>query len=61
MLKRSYPLVRRMGSSDQKKEVVYGQPVICAECRGKLERKTITHRQPWGGDLYEFQDVPALV
>lgn len=50
-----------MGSSDQKKEVVYGQPVICAECRGKLERKTITHRQPWGGDLYEFQDVPALV
>jgi HTH-type transcriptional regulator / antitoxin MqsA len=36
-------------------------PTICAQCGGKLEHKTITHQQPWGGELYEFENVPALV
>ena len=36
-------------------------PNICALCGGKLEHKTITHQQPWGGELYEFENVPALV
>ena len=26
-----------------------------------MERKTITHQQPWGEELYEFENVPALV
>jgi len=34
---------------------------ICARCGGSLERKTITHQQPWGDELYEFESVPALV
>jgi YgiT-type zinc finger domain-containing protein len=33
---------------------------ICAECGGTLEKKTITHTQPWGDRLCRFQDVPAL-
>jgi YgiT-type zinc finger domain-containing protein len=33
----------------------------CARCGGTLERKNITHQQPWGTELYEFEDVPALV
>jgi hypothetical protein len=24
-----------------------------------LEHKTITHRQSWGSELYEFENVPA--
>jgi YgiT-type zinc finger domain-containing protein len=36
-------------------------PTTCARCGGSLERKTITHRQPWGDELYEFENVPALV
>ena len=36
-------------------------PTICAQCGGSLERKTITHQQPWGDELYEFENVPALI
>ena len=34
---------------------------IARRCGGTLERKTITHQQPWGNELYEFENVPALV
>ena len=34
---------------------------ICERCGGTLEGKTITHQQPWGNELYEFENVPALV
>ncbi|MCX6614766.1 MAG: YgiT-type zinc finger protein [Acidobacteria bacterium] len=34
---------------------------ICAECGGTLEKRTITHTQPWGDRLYRFEDVTALV
>lgn len=37
------------------------QPQKCAECGGTLKKKTITHTQPWGEELYRFEDVPALV
>ena len=37
------------------------EPTICARCGGSLEQKTITHQQPWGAELYEFENVPALV
>ena len=37
------------------------EPTICAKCGGSLERKTITHQQPWGAELFEFENVPALV
>jgi YgiT-type zinc finger domain-containing protein len=37
------------------------QPSTCARCGGSLEVKTVTHRQPWGEELYEFENVPALV
>ena len=33
----------------------------CGECGGTLEKKTITHIQPWGGELYRFEEVPASV
>ena len=33
----------------------------CAGCGGTLEEKTIIHTQPWGEELYRFEDVPALV
>lgn len=33
----------------------------CAECGGTLRPKTITHTQPWGQELYRFENVPALV
>ena len=33
----------------------------CAECGGTLQKKTITHTQPWGEQLYRFESVPALV
>lgn len=36
-------------------------PNHCAQCGGTLEPKTITHQQPWGEELYEFENVPALV
>ncbi len=36
-------------------------PKLCALCGGTLEHKTITHQQPWGAELYEFEDVPAQV
>jgi len=34
---------------------------VCAQCGGTLERQTVTHQQPWGDQLYEFENVPALV
>ena len=33
----------------------------CAQCGGSLESQNITHRQQWGDELYEFENVPALV
>ena len=33
----------------------------CARCEGSLERRPITHQQPWGDELYEFENVPALI
>ena len=36
-------------------------PSRCAECGGTLQRKTITHTQPWGDELYRFENVPAFV
>jgi len=36
-------------------------PTRCGECGGSLHEKTIVHTQPWGDDLYRFEDVPALV
>lgn len=33
----------------------------CAQCGGTLEKKTVTYTQPWGNDLYRFENVPALV
>jgi YgiT-type zinc finger domain-containing protein len=33
----------------------------CAECGGTLEQKIVTHTQPWGEQLYRFENVPALV
>ena len=35
--------------------------ITCARCGGSLERKTIIHQQPWGDELYEFENVPAQV
>jgi YgiT-type zinc finger domain-containing protein len=50
-----------MGRSlDPEKAMTMNQNV-CARCGGSLERKTITHQQPWGDELYEFESVPALV
>jgi YgiT-type zinc finger domain-containing protein len=36
-------------------------PTKCTICGGTLERQSITHQQPWGSELYEFENVPALV
>jgi len=36
-------------------------PNRCAQCGGSLERQIITHQQPWGAEVYEFENVPALV
>ena len=36
-------------------------PTKCTKCGGSLQRQTITHRQSWGDQLYEFENVPALV
>jgi YgiT-type zinc finger domain-containing protein len=37
------------------------QPTTCPQSSGAFEAKTITHQQPWGEELYEFENVPALV
>ena len=37
------------------------QSTICPICGGRFEEKIITHQQTWGGQLYEFENVPALV
>jgi YgiT-type zinc finger domain-containing protein len=37
------------------------QPTQCPQCGGGFESQTITHQQPWGTELYEFESVPALV
>lgn len=37
------------------------QPTTCPQCGGSFEAKTITHQQTWGEELYEFENVPALV
>jgi HTH-type transcriptional regulator / antitoxin MqsA len=34
---------------------------VCAVCGGTLKKKTITHTQPWGEELYRIENVPALV
>jgi len=36
-------------------------PDRCAICGGALKRQTITYQKAWGDELYEFEDVPALV
>lgn len=36
-------------------------PKKCAECGGRLVEETITHTESWSGQLYRFEDVPALV
>jgi YgiT-type zinc finger domain-containing protein len=36
-------------------------PNHCAQCGGTLEYRIVTHQQPWGDELYEFENVPALV
>lgn len=36
-------------------------PNHCDRCGGSLERQSITHQQPWGAEVYEFENVPALV
>jgi YgiT-type zinc finger domain-containing protein len=35
--------------------------MTCAECGGRFEKKLITHYQPWGDEIYRFENVPALV
>jgi YgiT-type zinc finger domain-containing protein len=37
------------------------QPIICTQCGGGFEAKTITLQRPWGEELYEFENVPAFV
>jgi HTH-type transcriptional regulator / antitoxin MqsA len=37
------------------------QPTTCPQCGGGFEARIITHQQPWGEELYEFENVPALV
>jgi len=33
----------------------------CAHCGGSLIRQILTYQKPWGDELYEFENVPALV
>ena len=33
----------------------------CDECGGTLVKKTVTHIQPWGEELFRFEEVPASV
>jgi YgiT-type zinc finger domain-containing protein len=37
------------------------QATICPICGGRFEERIITHQQSWGEQLYEFENVPALV
>jgi HTH-type transcriptional regulator / antitoxin MqsA len=46
---------------DEKEGITMQRVNKCAECGGTLEKKTITHTQPWGQELYRFENVPALV
>jgi YgiT-type zinc finger domain-containing protein len=41
--------------------MIMPNPANCARCGGSLERKNVTYQQPWGDELYEFENVPALV
>ena len=50
-----------MGKSLDAKIRTMNEPSICAQCGGSLEPKTITHQQPRGAELFEFENVPALV
>lgn len=34
---------------------------VCANCGGKLMKKTITYDQHWGEDIFLFEGVPAKV
>src|ERR1017187_4840377 len=43
------------------KRAITMQGNTCAQCGGSLESQNITHRQQWGDELYEFENVPALV
>jgi YgiT-type zinc finger domain-containing protein len=36
-------------------------PNNCVLCGGSLKPQTITYQKPWGDELYEFENVPALV
>jgi YgiT-type zinc finger domain-containing protein len=36
------------------------EPTTCPQCSGTFVAKNITHQQPWGDELYEFENVPAL-
>jgi len=33
----------------------------CGECGATLAKKTVTHIQPWGEELFRFEKVPASV
>ena len=49
---------------DEKEEGLIFMPQTkgrCAQCGGALRKKTITHTQPWGEEIYRFEAVPALV
>ena len=46
---------------DSKKRIAMQRTPKCGECGGTLERKTITHIQPWGAELFRFEEVPASV
>lgn len=46
---------------DTKERLIVQRKNKCAECGGALEEKVITHTQPWGDELYRFEDVPARV
>ena len=37
------------------------QKNLCPECGGTLEKQIITHTTQWGDQLYQFENVPALV
>ena len=43
------------------KESMSPMSTSCGQFGGALEQRTITHRQPWGDELYEFENVPAWV
>jgi YgiT-type zinc finger domain-containing protein len=46
---------------DQEEGAQAISPTVCSRCGGTLEHKIITHQQHWGDELYEFENVPALV